>query len=222
MNSEEISCEPLTEYDVYQVTKLLRGVKFHIGGARAGFSAIRDLCSLALKEDSPMHITVAKDARRQIVGVVLGVRDYHRFWFKYYLDHPMIIPRVITSKFFKTIKKLTYKKRYSAEILEDSDLEIAYKEKSVWHSKDEDTLHILLIIVDNSHRHKSIGRTLYEEFTKHVKQAGIQKIIARIGFANAPSIRLHKKAGWDVYGVKRHIEATYDLSDTTTKEKVDD
>lgn len=214
MNFEEINCEPLTEYDVYQVTKLLRGVQFHIGGARAGFSAIRDLCTLALKEDSPMHIMVAKDARKRIIGVVLGLRDYHRFWLNYYLDHPMIIPSVLTYKFFKTIKKLTYRKRYSAEILEDSDLDIAYKEKSLWSTKDKDIVHILLIIVDNSHRHKSIGRNLYEAFTKYLKVVGIKKVIARIGFANAPSIRLHKKAGWEVYGLKRHIEAIYDFSDS--------
>jgi len=216
MTSKEINCEPLTEYDVYQVTKLLRGMKFHIGGARAGFTAIRDLCSLSLEADSPMYITVAKDARKQIVGVVLGVRDYHRFWLKYYFDHPFIFPRVAVSKVFSLTKKIKNRKKYSAEMLSESDINIPYKGKSLWTVKDDKTVHILLIIVDNSHRHKKIGQRLYSSFTDHLKQTGIKRVIARIGFANAASIKLHQKAGWQVYGVKRYVEALFELDDKSS------
>lgn len=214
--SKEINCEPLTEYDVYQVTKLLRGMKFHIGGARAGFTAIRDLCSLSLEANSPMYITVAKDARKQIVGVVLGVRDYHRFWLKYYFAHPLIYPRIAISKIKNLLTKSRNRKRYSAEMLADSDLDIPYKGKSLWTVKDDQTVHILLIIVDNSHRHKKIGQRLYSAFTEHLAKTGIKRVIARIGFANEASIKLHQKAGWTVYGVKRYVEALFELGDNNS------
>lgn len=211
MTENQIECSPITERDIYQVTKLLQSMRFHIGGARANYVQLRQLCEDAVSGNGDMFMSVARGNQNKILGVVLGAKNYHSYWQKFYLKNALFVPRVIVSQLYRKFWKSARKKKFHDLNQTELEKEIEFRNQSVWQEQGEDIVHIVLIIIDSRHRHKKIGRTLYNAFTKDLKKAGIRKVIARIGYRNTGSIILHQKSGWTVYGVTDHVEATLDL-----------
>lgn len=216
MPDSKLTCTPLAQQDVYPVTRLLRSIKFHIGGAQASFKQIREFCEVALNEDSDLFITVAKDEHKQLAGVVLGVRNWRSFWRGIYLKNPLLLPPMGIAAIQRKITKIKRKNNKNKDI----DLvQLEKKETSLWHDKNPAYIHILLIVVDMSHRQKKIGQRLYTSFLQHLKRNQIEKVIARIDRSNTPSIILHQKSGWNVYEVSHYAEAVIELKDIELPEQ---
>jgi L-amino acid N-acyltransferase YncA len=63
-------------------------------------------------------------------------------------------------------------------------------------SNEKRSAEIALIYVKREHRGKGIGKRIFKELFKWLKEKGEKKVIVTMDINNTPSINLHKKAGF--------------------------
>lgn len=61
------------------------------------------------------------------------------------------------------------------------------------------------IYVDPDHHRRGVGLRLMEALVETARSHGFHSIIARVADSNEASVKLHRRAGFDVVGVEREV-----------------
>lgn len=152
---------------------------------------LKYLCQDALLTQDVVILLAQK--QQSILGCVVAIIDYHHYWKRFLLKHPVLLARILFSRvkrYFQDLFQSQKDANHKGESLQVS-LNISDKEQ-----KTQNDMKVFVITVEPEHRNKGIASKLYQALIQKCRELQITKIDASIHQNNQASIRLHKNIGF--------------------------
>jgi len=117
------------------------------------------------------------------VGYVIAITESKRFWYTFIIKYPFYTGLLFLKKFLDKIKLKARNKAASS---------------FRWSQACEKSARIIFIGVLPEYRGLGIGQRIYQLLFEILKEEGRYLVEAHIDKDNEPSIRLHKKVGFEI------------------------
>lgn len=199
VEGKTVHCRLLERRDVGEVCKLMEQFRHPIWGLTAR-SLYRVLCNDALARQ---HVfVVVTEEQGIVVGFLIAMRDWKRYWWKFLIRHPFIGSRAVVGKLLKVVKrpKRTNHPHQAQESGPTSTEPSPGPRPSrvLWDTCSPSTAIGVFMGVLTRCRGRGYGPDMYRYLCRILAERGVECVAAHVDAGNAAPLRMHQKLGWQI------------------------
>jgi GNAT superfamily N-acetyltransferase len=217
---DEIECRPIQKEDSASLLELLLSMRPTV--ARLSNPAVYRAIAYDAPRD-PLLFVVVACLQGRVIGYMLAMRNWRRFWRRFFLRHPGVAIQVAWPR----IQKQRQRKRRAAAaarqgrspaprvdpITQDPSLLERYKPPGCrkWEEDSPEIVKGVHVGVAEAFRGRGVGGQIYRTLFVWLEQSGVKRFDGNVDAGNTPSIRMHIGKGWMIARHKDGYFVTIDI-----------